>query len=614
MPFSSTYLQRQPTATLLRSLLVFRLCRVPLLIKNARPLLAALQAVPAVGPPLARALLRGTFFAQFVGGETEAELAPVVAALAREGVGSILDYAAEADEAPPAGGGGGGAAAAAAREAHSQACLRLSLQSVAAAASTGGFAAVKVTGIADPAVLKAVTQCMRAHRLAFDALAPAGSACSEGVELVAPTLQLSQEAFLAALAARAPPGTPRRALQRRGARCDARGAGAVDYLAFCDAARLLGLGRPELAQAAAEACGLASPGDALALLLGSSSSGGGGGALAQAQRSEWNAGLARLAQLCAAAQASGVSLMVDAEQTYLQGAIDLAVITMQRHFNPPASASGGASAAAPRPPAASAASGTALPLLPEELHALALARGGGGGGEPGAPAAPPAATAAAAAAAAAPAPAAPTPAPIIPVFNTYQAYLRETPSRLALGLARAEREGWALGVKLVRGAYMAQERARAAEQGYADPIWRDIGGTHEAYAACVAQLLGAAKSGHGAFMVASHNTASCLGAAAEVEAWGGGGAGGEALLLRARRPGGVSFGQLLGMSDALTFSLAARGLPVFKYMPYGPLEEVTPYLLRRGEENSDLLTSNVAGEILSLQAELRARAFGRPRA
>ena len=70
-------------------------------------------------------------------------------------------------------------------------------------------------------------------------------------------------------------------------------------------------------------------------------------ALAQAQRSEWNAGLARLAQLCAAAQASGVSLMVDAEQTYLQGAIDLAVITMQRHFNPPASASGGASAAAP---------------------------------------------------------------------------------------------------------------------------------------------------------------------------------------------------------------------------------------------------------------------------
>ena len=270
MPFNSTYLQRQPTATLLRSLLVFRLCRLPLLVRNARPLLGALHALPAIGPPLARALLRGTFFAQFVGGETEAELAPRVAALAREGVGSILDYAAEADEAPAAAGAGAGAAAAAAAaaEAHSEACLRLSLQSVAAAAGTGGFAAVKVTGICAPEVLKAVTQCMRAHRRAFDALAPAGSACSEGVELVAPTLRLTREEFLAALAARAPAHTPQDALQRLWALCDARGAGAVDYLAFCDAARLLGLGRPELAAAAAAACGLASPGAALALLLG----------------------------------------------------------------------------------------------------------------------------------------------------------------------------------------------------------------------------------------------------------------------------------------------------------------------------------------------------------
>ena len=88
------YLQRQPLTTLLRSLLVFRLCRVPLIVKNARPLLAGLQRLPLLGPPLAHALIRRTFCAQFVGGESEAELAPLVAALAREGVGSILDYAA----------------------------------------------------------------------------------------------------------------------------------------------------------------------------------------------------------------------------------------------------------------------------------------------------------------------------------------------------------------------------------------------------------------------------------------------------------------------------------------------------------------------------------------
>ena len=103
-----------------------------------------------------------------------------------------------------------------------------------------------------------------------------------------------------------------------------------------------------------------------------------------------------------------------------------------------------------------------------------------------------------------------------------------------------------------------------------------------------------------------------MGAADSVAARGrGGGGSGSEALLAARRPGGVSFGQLLGMSDALTFALAARGLPVFKYMPYGPLAEVTPYLLRRGEENSDLLTSNVGAEISSLQQELRARLFGR---
>ena len=83
--------------------------------------------------------------------------------------------------------------------------------------------------------------------------------------------------------------------------------------------------------------------------------------------------------------------------------------------------------------------------------------------------------------------------------------------------------------------------------------------------------------------------------------------GGAVAAAAARRPGGVSFGQLLGMSDGLTFDLAGRGLAAFKYVPYGPVAAVTPYLLRRGEENADLLTSNVGKEIEDLEAELRQR-------
>ena len=410
------YLQRQPLATLLRSLLVFRLCRVPLIVKNARPLLAGLQRLPLLGPPLAHALIRRTFFAQFVGGESEAELAPLVAALAREGVGSILDYAAEADEAAV----GEPLAQHAAAEAHAHACLRLCQQGVAAAAHTGGFAAVKVTGIADPEVLKHVTARMHEHRRAFRALLPGGGGGSEDAPLYL-TAQLTREAFLAALAARSP-GAPPGAAARLWALCDVRGQGRLDYLAFCDAARLLGFGQAHLAQAAAEACGLATPEEALALLLGTprptAAASHTPGSLTPAQRSAWNSALGRLGQLCQTAHALGVSLMVDAEQTYLQGAIDLAVVTMQRAHNPPC---GGANAAAAAP---GEGAGEGAALLPEERHALALcARVKEGGAREPVPAA--------SAPLESTPPLAPpnSPPPIIPVFNTCE--LRGPPPPLA---------------------------------------------------------------------------------------------------------------------------------------------------------------------------------------
>ena len=107
-------------------------------------------------------------------------------------------------------------------------------------------------------------------------------------------------------------------------------------------------------------------------------------------------------------------------------------------------------------------------------------------------------------------------------------------------------------------------------------------------------------------MLATHNTKSCLAMAEALLA------GKQPLqqppsLLQARMAGGVSFGQLLGMSDALTYSLAHRGLSVFKYVPYGPVMEVVPYLIRRAQENSDVMLG-VGKEIRLLKAELARRA------
>ncbi len=283
--------------------------------------------------------------------------------------------------------------------------------------------------------------------------------------------------------------------------------------------------------------------------------------------------------------------MIDAEQSYLQLAIDLATMTCQRRFNRP----GG---------------GGAFPL-PEESHFESLLASGGGGGEGGG------------GSRTRPLPTAshlPLPPFKIPVFNTYQAYAKDCPFRVSWTIARAEREGWALGVKLVRGAYMNQERSRAAAKAYPDPIWEDIGLTHKSYAQCLESLMAMAEKRGGAFMVASHNVESCETVVRRVEGRRAAAAAAGASpsdtptttsvserLAQAREPGGMSAGQLLGMSDGLTFHLASRGLPAYKYVPFGPVHSVLPYLLRRAEENSDLLTSNVCKEIQDLELELRAR-------
>jgi len=185
------------------------------------------------------------------------------------------------------------------------------------------------------------------------------------------------------------------------------------------------------------------------------------------------------------------------------------------------------------------------------------------------------------------------------VLQTYQTYLRGSLGRCERDLALAEREGWVFGGKIVRGAYIVQERAEAAEAGRVSPIWDTLPLTEENFHATITACLSSHRQGN-QVMVASHNPDSLLFTVRMMSD-----------LKLDPKESGVLFGQLLGMAEAVSFSLAKHGYRVFKYMPYGPLDEVVPYLLRRTQENSTLLGSPaVSAERHMLAQEVFRRATG----
>ncbi|XP_066871149.1 proline dehydrogenase 1, mitochondrial isoform X4 [Kogia breviceps] len=257
--------------------------------------------------------------------------------------------------------------------------------------------------------------------------------------------------------------------------------------------------------------------------------------------------LQRMDILAKKASEVGVRLMVDAEQTYFQPAISRLTLEMQRRFN------------------------VERPLI----------------------------------------------------FNTYQCYLKDTYDNVTLDVELARREGWCFGAKLVRGAYMAQERARALEIGYEDPINPTYEATNTMYHRCLNYVLEELKhNARAAVMVASHNEDTVRFTLCRMEELG---------LHPADRQ--VYFGQLLGMCDQISFPLGElgfrwgaaggqgqrrwdspppplcagqAGFPVYKYVPYGPVMEVLPYLSRRALENSGVM-KGAQREWQLLWQELRRR-------
>ena len=241
-----------------------------------------------------------------------------------------------------------------------------------------------------------------------------------------------------------------------------------------------------------------------------------GRVLSAAEREEWLRVVARMEKICNAAAAANVRVLVDAEESWMQQAIDDITDRMMAQHN--------------------------------RTRAI--------------------------------------------VFNTVQLYRHDRLAFLKASHHRAMDGGYVLGVKLVRGAYMEKERARAAELGYTDPIQPDKTSSDRDYDAALRYCAEHIDRIH--VVVGTHNDESTL------------------LMGRLMNEHGIAhsdervyFAQLLGMSDNLSFNMAAAGFNVAKYVPYGPVREVMPYLLRRAAENTS--ARGQSGRELTLISQERIR-------
>lgn len=179
------------------------------------------------------------------------------------------------------------------------------------------------------------------------------------------------------------------------------------------------------------------------------------------------------------------------------------------------------------------------------------------------------------------------------VYNTIQLYRHDRLRFLQLSHYIAKKKDFMLAVKLVRGAYMEKERARAIQKKYTSPIQLDKSFTDGDYNAAVDYCIANIETIP--FIIATHNEYSNLHAAETLDSKG----------IQRNHPH-VHFSQLYGMSDNITFNLAKQGYSVSKYLPFGPIRDVIPYLMRRAQENSSL-NGQTSRELILIAKELRRR-------
>jgi proline dehydrogenase len=179
------------------------------------------------------------------------------------------------------------------------------------------------------------------------------------------------------------------------------------------------------------------------------------------------------------------------------------------------------------------------------------------------------------------------------VYNTLQMYRHDRMDYLRMLNELSEKEGFKVGLKIVRGAYMEKERERAEKMGYPSPIHKDKAGTDRDYDLAVAYIVD--HIDRFALCAGTHNETSNQKLAELIEKKG-----------ISKSDDRIYFSQLFGMSDHITFNLADHGYNVVKYLPYGPVKDVMPYLFRRADENTSV-AGQTGRELMLLQAERKRR-------
>lgn len=178
------------------------------------------------------------------------------------------------------------------------------------------------------------------------------------------------------------------------------------------------------------------------------------------------------------------------------------------------------------------------------------------------------------------------------VFNTLQMYRHDRMFYLKALHKNAKEKGFHIGMKVVRGAYMEKERERSEKYGYESPICADKKTTDENYDAAIRYMM---DNSNMALFAGTHNEESSY------------------LVMDLAKKHQINesdsclwFGQLYGMSDHISFNLAHKGYNVAKYLPFGPVRDVMPYLIRRAEENTSV-AGQTSRELNLLKTERKRR-------
>ncbi|KAI8360062.1 FAD-linked oxidoreductase-like protein [Mortierella sp. GBAus27b] len=486
--------EKKSTSELLLSMLVYKMCTIQLLVELS-PKLISLAEMLHLTPPVYW-FVRKTFFAQFCGGESADDCIGTMNGLKSAGINSILDLSIEADldesdlknQTPDQ-------IRARFNKSADNIAQQISTCIETASALSKSFTAIKITAMGSPLLLQQVSSTLTALEKRFknmDQDRDGKVSKEEFKQLVKmlPSPSLNQGENLDSF------------VDRLFKEADRDQDGMVNWVDF---ASTVSLNRDETR----------------ALFLGSGVSEGPIATsgplpgLVKEDLEDYKRLLTRMERLGEQAKKTHTRLMIDAEQSYFQPAIDNVALHLMENFN-------------------------------DDRHVEG---------------------------------------PLI--FNTYQMYLKDALGRLKQDYTHAQRNGYVLAGKLVRGAYMVSERKRAAELGLGDPICDGIEATHASYNAGVDFMLEkmvqqkklikdsdngsslSLKTTPVVLFVASHNKDSVIRTCERMQE-----------LDLSPQSGLVMFGQLMGMCDQISFTLGQHGYGIYKYVPYGPIHHVIPYLVR----------------------------------